>query len=689
MHGEELTPSAGISWQVHSYNDLREWHQVFLKGTRWLKIDPHYESAEFCKNQSNVVQDPRGCFVLTHDDPVGYRNYNSTNDVLNFLADPSHSWIFSNTQASEEDKIHIAWCFKYDGDPCDGSSASQNWTALVTELFQEANNLIESLNLNVEFILDGTSTPGGTPARHCLKDLWEPWNATWIDGSDPWRAFFSDSDEDGFERFQIFNSPGPVIRFDLLAELDYGKFHSSIYPYLYWEPSDQETIRSVARSYLNHKLHPPGFRFAINIDTVQFIIYSATESGIAWNAPIASGDLTTPRMVLLPKGNGALVVYAGDQSEPLYQVSQFDQVFSAINSTSAMKLSTELQPQLGEVVSLSSTQTLDSSTNEAINWVLASDLKGNYLLSQFDTLLDELQPQIGGEFEVGTGVGVAASTLVAIPTSHSFSGLNVTLIAATMSGVEDEIFIDLWSWSEGSSSFEQIGEELSISISSISKGTVLLSASIALISDSLSNTSACASPSSKTFSGIAMVGFSNHSVYASYVCFQLGGEEDHLNKSQVVSSSPFVLVAVGAAPTLDIQMFNGEPWVFEVHGEGYCWNSETHNKQPYPATCDCTPVSTPWTLNYNIGSLQAFISHIDNQAIFSACDHDILSGMYDQGIAPSGRLLVQEDSVVALAVHQGRPTLDFDNGDCGDAVPYRGLLLDGWTVPPIFFEQEQ
>jgi hypothetical protein len=60
----EWTPSSSISWQIHSYNDLREWPQAFIKGTRWLKIDPNYQNAAFCVNQTNVVQDPRGCFLL-------------------------------------------------------------------------------------------------------------------------------------------------------------------------------------------------------------------------------------------------------------------------------------------------------------------------------------------------------------------------------------------------------------------------------------------------------------------------------------------------------------------------------------------------------------------------------------------------------------------------------------------------
>jgi hypothetical protein len=126
---------------------------------------------------------------------------------------------FFSPQTSE--KVHISFCFKYLGDPCDGSATSQNWTSLITDLFNEANSLITSHSLNLEFILDGAGTPGGfVPPRRCLDKLWSPWNSTWIDGSDPYTAFFSNNEEDGDSRFQIFNSPGPLFRFDVLA----GKF---------------------------------------------------------------------------------------------------------------------------------------------------------------------------------------------------------------------------------------------------------------------------------------------------------------------------------------------------------------------------------------------------------------------------------------------------------------------------------
>jgi hypothetical protein len=109
-------------YQIHSWDDLDEWHQAFrksdgLSGEAWFKIDPHFMPAgttsssspsaksaiacptlmvalslhaEFCASQSRVPSgDSRGCLVLSHDTPTTQSQYNSTQDLLLLLQDPS------------------------------------------------------------------------------------------------------------------------------------------------------------------------------------------------------------------------------------------------------------------------------------------------------------------------------------------------------------------------------------------------------------------------------------------------------------------------------------------------------------------------------------------------------------------------------------------------------------------------
>ena len=58
-----------------------------LQGTRTLKIDPNFQPPTFCAQMVNANHsDPRGCFVLNHDDPTLQRdNYNTTEDVIAIL----------------------------------------------------------------------------------------------------------------------------------------------------------------------------------------------------------------------------------------------------------------------------------------------------------------------------------------------------------------------------------------------------------------------------------------------------------------------------------------------------------------------------------------------------------------------------------------------------------------------------
>lgn len=77
-----------IGWQAHSYNDMRAWPAVFRKGTEHLKIDINWQRGWVCHKQKRVADpnDPRGCFILNHDNPslIAYRtDYNTTSDLIN------------------------------------------------------------------------------------------------------------------------------------------------------------------------------------------------------------------------------------------------------------------------------------------------------------------------------------------------------------------------------------------------------------------------------------------------------------------------------------------------------------------------------------------------------------------------------------------------------------------------------
>jgi len=59
------TIGSRIGFQAHSYNDMRSWEQLFLKGATHIKIDPNFRPRSFCAKQPRVrnASDHRGCFV--------------------------------------------------------------------------------------------------------------------------------------------------------------------------------------------------------------------------------------------------------------------------------------------------------------------------------------------------------------------------------------------------------------------------------------------------------------------------------------------------------------------------------------------------------------------------------------------------------------------------------------------------
>jgi hypothetical protein len=229
----------GIGFQCHSYDDLREWTQIFIKATQYLKVDPQWAPQSFCAGQVRANQsDPRGCLLLNHDTLwVGRTDYNTTDDVLSYLADPANAGFFTRPDR----RIYLSLCFKGCGStdtcPCDGAPDSASWLSLVDDFVAAANATISRLGLNVEFLLDGNGNPG---SASCLAQRWRPVNSVFITGDDPDAAFTSNDPALGYDRLQVLNEdtdswPGAVAA-------DYGKFVNSSYTYLIWEPSDQPSI---------------------------------------------------------------------------------------------------------------------------------------------------------------------------------------------------------------------------------------------------------------------------------------------------------------------------------------------------------------------------------------------------------------------------------------------------------------
>jgi len=151
-----------VSWQAHSFNDCRQWPQLFAKGAKFMKIDPQYAPAAFCANQAraNGTDYARGCLLLNHDSVTMMRHrdtYNTTGDAIAFVTDPAHAAWFANPDPAA--KVTFTLCFKGCGGapkcPCDASEATADWLALADAFVADANAAVADHGLNVEWVLDG------------------------------------------------------------------------------------------------------------------------------------------------------------------------------------------------------------------------------------------------------------------------------------------------------------------------------------------------------------------------------------------------------------------------------------------------------------------------------------------------------------------------------------------------------
>jgi hypothetical protein len=658
-----------IGFQVHSYNDLREWPQLFTKWPpgaqpRYLKIDPNYQTQPFCQRVLND-SDPRGCFPLNHDSPSVDRKYFSLWDVLALLSSPA----FAPYVGPGSRGAHIALCWYSVPGPCDGSPAAADWLSLVDEFVANASSLIASRALNLEFIMDGQ----GKPTKDCLMQRWRPWNSTYIQPSDPPAAFFSNNVSLAYDRFQVFNDMWKVL--PMGAALDWGKFVNSRYPLLTWEPSEQHDINATAFVYFSRRIvHEPGFLFAINSDPVMFELYSAPASQRATNLRpsnlLAASQAVTAQLAVSCASSPALLVVYRRDDEPnalLYDV--LDAVSGAPYVASA-----PLSLAGGFNVSANLTAASAACSSDCLVLLQWSD--GSFVvLSVVDSAVTSSQGRLGSprarhgqvcsfalkELAAGSfaessaaGAGSLFSSSVA-PTGGSIAA--VAFSNGTCVGVM------LWSLALGAPQTDV----LCVANDSISANATHVSVVLVDGDDGATVFVSCATVAKTLFAAAVAV-------------------SSDLSRLLCLSGAEPCAVALGVGDRLALSASaptDDSGWVLGVAGDSYCFNCEPHNKRAAIAACDQTPSPTPWVLTYSLAPVDVWVQRLTQGLPVSSCAADgSMHGAYDQGSAPDAEIFFDGPSgaVRVAAVHRGLdPELETGN-ECGDPVPFSGLVFDGWIV---------
>jgi len=156
-----------------------------------------------------------------------------------------------------------------------------------------------------------------------------------------------------------------------------------------------------------------------------------------------------------------------------------------------------------------------------------------------------------------------------------------------------------------------------------------------------------------------------------------------------ISISDMVPIGEGTDPHIEFSVVNNSTetptiMVVETNAEGYCFNSDWHNKRAYPLVCDSTPNSCEHIMNYNYGNFEDWKEQILNgdDTRISSCHNSIMHGDYDLGKNPNFALLFNpvENKLSVLEVHEGFGNQSLDTCGCGYPLPFNGVVLDSWDI---------
>ena len=730
----DVPDAADLGWQVHSWNDIREWPQLLQKSVLapgynpaeqrlYVKIDPHYMPSLFCDSQlRDLPRGPtkKGCTVLSHDVPLPVvNNYSTTDDVL--------ATIQQQLASRGSLNVSLALCFKSSPLGVCAASPSEeasDWLGLVDGLLNRAAALQARYpDGGFEVVLDGDATPGGSTAealaRKCLFSRWGQFPSTYVPGRDPDEALHSDAGP--LASFTFLNPSASASELHTLIGQDFGRFGASGRPLTFWEPSDEPTIHDLASEYVNATAArmEGGFLFATNQDPVQQELYLASVgngTGRAWHgqllgaAPGTSPAGLQPHTALLRPSNRLFVCWQSNSttSGPVWQYSvsteQLDDPVVA-----------------GPLPQLSAAQTLPfdvaaiaAGENETV--VLTSSNRTTVVVSVNDDtskrgrMVFATSAPTTGLSTPATALATAVLAPVAAP---SFFELGELLLSLWPGSVPSEhngskqldgcrLQYDVTEIQSG----ESVGTGCALNVSDTSGSAAMeaiASISVALLSaDSANATSGTGCPE-ESVAALFTTTDNATNIFAGGLCITLPPRSNSDPPPHVVAVAPMPALAKPAT-LIDVgvgsQIHTTGTAVQEIHGDGFCWNMEARNKAPVPRLCDVKPSSTTAVLTYNIApSVDAWIAAVNGAGeadghevgqprvdVFSSCHPHVLHGAFGLGHRPSAVFFQSPSTAraVSVVVHEAwqGPTSTKDPClDCGAAIvhPAGSLILDAWS----------
>jgi hypothetical protein len=692
---------------------------MMSKGAQWLKIDMHYKESTFCESQG--ISDPDGCFILLHDSPSMDVRYNTSIDVINYIQ--SHQRYFYNPEFT----VYIALCFKSTPLKICGADGAP-FMRLLQRFKSQTESLVAS-GANIEFVIDGSLVM----IFSCTMDAFRPWVSTWQ--GMPVEAFFNDNATLGYDRLQVFDLPAVFSAIYATEQLNWGKFASGKWPLLIWEPSDEAELVTFTKLFLDWAAsHPdfpdplPNYRFAINIDPVQFQVYTGSATGRSWRNLISVAG-THPKVTAIPyqppqsrlgpsankfnvylTSQDGIEVHTKQHSAfvrssaapyPLTFISFHQEngipSYAILGAKELQGSITVLRPvvplpassNMGPISSASTTlfppQTPGLVESKYSTPVVALSSQSHGTVNFYALADNVLQPLLSW-----TPSDLATLSVVSWITSTNSSRAPILArLVATESNLQSTMrsfaqrmtgstsplcswYLELWQLLSLSQPAPKRLQSICLSgLPSFSRDSAELpSLSIAGYMDGDGDGE-----------GVLTVTFQGE-VLASYFSFT-----NSTDRAPIISVSRSSTIGVGTNSSISItwDQDNLVPYAHEVHTNGFCWNTEVRNKQSATTVCDQIPVSTPSVMNYNYAPLSHWKAYLTSNKVqpLTACSDFILHGTYDQGRNPSVALTSIGSRIGVLEVHEGWRTGDHDVSECGAPLVLSangGIVLDSWPL---------
>ncbi|KAH3766133.1 hypothetical protein Pelo_2018 [Pelomyxa schiedti] len=649
-----VTFDPGIGYQLHSFNDLRQWPQLLHRGAQFLKIDVRWiPDTECLRLRIPILHGSNfGCMPLVHNpikNDTHPHHFDTLDSLLDFLVDPNYSRYFQQSE-----RKYISICHKY---PLTCNTTNENLAVIrvFDQFYYRARQMIITNDLNLEFVLDGSLT---STRRDCFMHRWSPWISSWIPGRDNWSAALSNDNETGSESFQMLNMKVGTLR--KMQSIHYGKFANTTYPFLTWEPSDQKRILDISKEYLKRPPHPAGFKFSINIDPARFEVYSAARSGIGWNHVITSIAVQHPYVTLIPHPNCTYILSIFFVSGSCrYVFNTTSGILKEVSSTHSQGPPSLLpfEPTSQQL----SLAVLHGSEVQAPPHLLVVDSLGFFSILSVEHSHE--QPFLKSVSTVGK----------LLPDEPFLSNIRVctiqmrkkTYIAGLHSKMSCSVQFQLWSL-DAESSVTPIGKGTCITHSPITQATLA-----GLYIQGNTEDSRCPSG---TLSIVMAMSNSTGQILFGHACVNVAS-------GGIVGSILPTAVTVGYKPKILHSLLNSKPFVFMVYEHSFCWNTETTNKISEGNVCDLDPLSSKTgPLGFSYGYLSEWIRHAEEQIQFSVCSETIFHGSYDFGTNPDVALFNSQHQFGFAEVHQGPQQ---QQTPCGSAIPRPDqVILDSFTVYP-------